>query len=53
MSTIVFPDVAADVCGYNGQEDLCYEEYEYILSSRSFLSFKFDREAIMKSCFES
>ncbi|ROL48600.1 m7GpppN-mRNA hydrolase [Anabarilius grahami] len=46
-------DAAADVCGYNGQEDLCYEEYEYILSSRSFLSFKFDREAIMKSCFES
>ncbi|KAK9967912.1 hypothetical protein ABG768_002275 [Culter alburnus] len=46
-------DAAADVCGYNGQEELCYEEYEYILSSRSFLSFKFDREAIMKSCFES
>ncbi|XP_039532231.1 m7GpppN-mRNA hydrolase [Pimephales promelas] len=44
-------DAAAD--GYNGQADLCCEEYEHILSSRSFLSFKFDREAIMKSCFES
>ncbi|XP_056089201.1 m7GpppN-mRNA hydrolase-like isoform X2 [Rhinichthys klamathensis goyatoka] len=44
-------DTAAD--GYNGQADLCCEEYEHILSSRSFLSFKFDREAIMKTCFES
>ncbi|CAM4730844.1 unnamed protein product [Leuciscus chuanchicus] len=44
-------DAAADVYGYNGQADLCCEEYEYILSSRSFLSFKFDREAIMKSCY--
>ncbi|XP_016110104.1 m7GpppN-mRNA hydrolase-like [Sinocyclocheilus grahami] len=42
---------SGDVYGCNGQADLCYGEY--ILSSRSFLSFRFDREAIMKSCFES
>uniref|UniRef100_A0A8C1LNJ2 m7GpppN-mRNA hydrolase n=1 Tax=Cyprinus carpio TaxID=7962 RepID=A0A8C1LNJ2_CYPCA len=44
-------DAAGDVYGCNGQADLCYGEYT--LSSRSFLSFRFDREAIMKSCFES
>uniref|UniRef100_A0A671MNE0 m7GpppN-mRNA hydrolase n=1 Tax=Sinocyclocheilus anshuiensis TaxID=1608454 RepID=A0A671MNE0_9TELE len=44
-------DASGDVYGCNGQADLCYGEY--ILSSRSFLSFRFDREAIMKSCFES
>uniref|UniRef100_A0A671KZD9 m7GpppN-mRNA hydrolase n=1 Tax=Sinocyclocheilus anshuiensis TaxID=1608454 RepID=A0A671KZD9_9TELE len=44
-------DASGDVYGCNGQADLCYEEY--IHSSRSFLRFKFDREAIMKSCFES
>ncbi|XP_059395972.1 m7GpppN-mRNA hydrolase-like [Carassius carassius] len=44
-------DAAGEVYGCNGQTDLSYEEY--MLSSRSFLSFRFDREAIMKSCFES
>uniref|UniRef100_A0A673HPZ4 m7GpppN-mRNA hydrolase n=1 Tax=Sinocyclocheilus rhinocerous TaxID=307959 RepID=A0A673HPZ4_9TELE len=44
-------DASGDVYGCNGLADLCYEEY--IHSSRSFLRFKFDREAIMKSCFES
>ncbi|XP_043106352.1 m7GpppN-mRNA hydrolase [Puntigrus tetrazona] len=44
-------DAAGEVYGCNGQADLCYGEY--ILSSRSFLSFRFDKEAIMKSCFES
>ncbi|XP_042587904.1 m7GpppN-mRNA hydrolase [Cyprinus carpio] len=51
FSTIVCADAAGDVNGCNGQADLCYGEY--VLSSRSFLSFRFDREAIMKSCFES
>ncbi|KAI4890708.1 hypothetical protein NFI96_011537 [Prochilodus magdalenae] len=46
-------DAASDVHGSNGQSDSSYGEYEQILSSQSFLSFKFDREAIMKSCFES
>ncbi|XP_056323124.1 m7GpppN-mRNA hydrolase [Danio aesculapii] len=45
-------DAAGDVYLYNGQAD-CYGENECILSSRSFLSFKFDKDAIMKSCFES
>lgn len=45
-------DAAGDVYLYNGQAD-CYGENEGILSSRSFLSFKFDKDAIMKSCFES
>lgn len=45
-------DAAGDVYVYNGQAD-CYGENECILSSRSFLSFKFDKDAIMKSCFES
>lgn len=49
LSTIVFPDAAGEVYGCNGEADYG----EYVLSSRSFLSFKFDREAIMKSCFES
>ncbi|XP_066507686.1 m7GpppN-mRNA hydrolase [Hoplias malabaricus] len=46
-------DAASDVHGSNGQSDSSYGDYEQILSSKSFLSFKFDREAIMKSCFES
>lgn len=50
-STIVFADAAGEVYGCNGQADLCYGEHS--LSSRSFLSFKFDKDAIMKSCFES
>lgn len=45
-------DAAGDVYLYNGLAD-CYGENEGILSSRSFLSFKFDKDAIMKSCFES
>ncbi|KAG9263510.1 m7GpppN-mRNA hydrolase isoform X2 [Astyanax mexicanus] len=46
-------DAVSDVHGSNGQSDSSHGEYELILSSKSFLSFKFDREAIMKSCFES
>ncbi|KAB5543638.1 hypothetical protein PHYPO_G00081580 [Pangasianodon hypophthalmus] len=41
-------DAVSDVHGLNGQS-----EYEQIHSSKSFLNFKFDREAIMKSCFDS
>uniref|UniRef100_W5U7I4 m7GpppN-mRNA hydrolase n=1 Tax=Ictalurus punctatus TaxID=7998 RepID=W5U7I4_ICTPU len=41
-------DAASDTRGLNGQS-----EYEQIHSSKSFLNFKFDREAIMKSCFDS
>ncbi|XP_076875799.1 m7GpppN-mRNA hydrolase [Brachyhypopomus gauderio] len=33
--------------------DSSYSESEHILSSKSFLSFRFDREAIMKSCFDT
>lgn len=46
-------DAVSDVHGSNGQSDSSHGEYELIFSSKSFLSFKFDREAIMKSCFES
>ncbi|XP_026996927.1 m7GpppN-mRNA hydrolase [Tachysurus fulvidraco] len=41
-------DAASDVRDLNGQS-----EYEQIHSSKSFLNFKFDREAIMRSCFDS
>ncbi|XP_073730049.1 m7GpppN-mRNA hydrolase [Misgurnus anguillicaudatus] len=44
-------DEAVDVYGFNGQ--MCFGEHECVLSSQSFLSFRFDREAIMKSCFDS
>uniref|UniRef100_A0A8B9HMN3 m7GpppN-mRNA hydrolase n=1 Tax=Astyanax mexicanus TaxID=7994 RepID=A0A8B9HMN3_ASTMX len=52
-SLLSCPDAVSDVHGSNGQSDSSHGEYELILSSKSFLSFKFDREAIMKSCFES
>ncbi|TSS11561.1 m7GpppN-mRNA hydrolase [Bagarius yarrelli] len=41
-------DAASDMRGLNGQS-----ECEQIHSSKSFLNFKFDREAIMRSCFDS
>ncbi|XP_065127609.2 m7GpppN-mRNA hydrolase [Paramisgurnus dabryanus] len=44
-------DEAVDEYGLNGE--LCFGEHECVLSSQSFLSFRFDREAIMKSCFDS
>ncbi|TRY90403.1 hypothetical protein DNTS_025317 [Danionella cerebrum] len=47
-----YADAVADVHVCNGQTD-CSGEDEFVLSSRSFLSFRFDREAIMKSCFDS
>lgn len=47
------PDEAGVVYGCNGQMGTRYGEYECILSSQSFLSFRFDRDAIMKSCFDS
>ncbi|XP_026864865.2 m7GpppN-mRNA hydrolase isoform X1 [Electrophorus electricus] len=46
-------EAVRDVQGSAKQSDICYGEYEQILSSKSFLSFRFDREAIMKSCFDS
>ncbi|XP_051539275.1 m7GpppN-mRNA hydrolase isoform X4 [Myxocyprinus asiaticus] len=46
-------DVTGNVYVYNGQTSMCYGDSDYIISSQSFLSFKFDREAIMKSCFDS
>lgn len=45
---LVLPDAASDVHGVNGQS-----EGEHVHSSKSFLNFKFDCEAIMKSCFDS
>ncbi|XP_057177902.1 m7GpppN-mRNA hydrolase [Triplophysa rosa] len=47
------PDEAGDINGSNGQMGSDNGEYECILSSQSFLSFRFDRDAIMKSCFDS
>uniref|UniRef100_A0A8C8JN32 m7GpppN-mRNA hydrolase n=1 Tax=Oncorhynchus tshawytscha TaxID=74940 RepID=A0A8C8JN32_ONCTS len=50
----LFPDAAlpSDTCSStNGQQVVCNSNCEH-LSSRSFLNFKFDREAIMK-CFDS
>lgn len=44
-------DEAVDEYGLNGE--LCFGEHKCVLSSQSFLSFRFDREAIMKSCFDS
>ncbi|KAG9353783.1 hypothetical protein JZ751_011906 [Albula glossodonta] len=55
-------DAAYEVCSSNdeqparrteGHPATCNGDCEHLLSSRSFLSFKFDREAIMKSCFDS
>ncbi|XP_051972244.1 m7GpppN-mRNA hydrolase [Xyrauchen texanus] len=46
-------DLTDNVNVYNGQTSVCYGDSEYIISSQSFLGFKFDREAIMKSCFDS
>ncbi|KAI1905169.1 hypothetical protein AGOR_G00013370 [Albula goreensis] len=55
-------DAAYEVCSSNdeqparrteGHPAACNGDCEHLLSSRSFLSFKFDREAIMKSCFDS
>ncbi|KAJ8338891.1 hypothetical protein SKAU_G00356770 [Synaphobranchus kaupii] len=37
----------------DGYSAACNGDYEHFLTSRSFLSFKFDRDAIMKSCFDS
>ncbi|KAL0965000.1 hypothetical protein UPYG_G00275480 [Umbra pygmaea] len=39
-------------CSTNGHQTVCSGNCEFLLSSRSFLNFKFDREAIMK-CFDS
>ncbi|KAJ8260815.1 hypothetical protein COCON_G00165380 [Conger conger] len=37
----------------DGHPAACNGDYQHSLTSRSFLSFKFDREAIMRSCFDS
>ncbi|XP_039614864.1 m7GpppN-mRNA hydrolase isoform X1 [Polypterus senegalus] len=55
-----FEEAALDVCSSNdeqlsdhgnGKSNTCNGDYEAILSSKSFLSFKFDHDAIMK-CFD-
>lgn len=53
LFTLVSSDEAGDIKGSNGQTGSDNGEYEGILSSQSFLSFRFDRDAIMKSCFDS
>ncbi|KPP63731.1 m7GpppN-mRNA hydrolase-like [Scleropages formosus] len=47
-------DTACDVCSSNDEQPLaaCNGDCERLLSSKTFLNFKFDREAIMK-CFDS
>uniref|UniRef100_A0A8C9VDS4 mRNA-decapping enzyme 2 n=1 Tax=Scleropages formosus TaxID=113540 RepID=A0A8C9VDS4_SCLFO len=53
-SLLCFPDTACDVCSSNDEQPLaaCNGDCERLLSSKTFLNFKFDREAIMK-CFDS